>query len=103
MGGELSNATLKRANNQPAVKGVKNIIAVTSGKGGVGKSSVSVNLALALQAQGARVGILDADIYGPSVPHMLAPHTNAQLHQITNISPRLKHMVYLQTRSVLNG
>ena len=51
--------------------GVKHIIAVASGKGGVGKSTVTVNLALALAAQGHRVGVLDADIYGPSQAQML--------------------------------
>jgi ATP-binding protein involved in chromosome partitioning len=57
--------------NNVAIPGVKNIIAVSSGKGGVGKSTVAVNLAVALAADGAKIGLMDADVYGPNVPMML--------------------------------
>ena len=70
---------------------VRNIIAVASGKGGVGKSTTAVNLALALAAEGARVGVLDADIYGPSVPRMLGVSGRPDSPDGKRIVPKTAH------------
>ena len=73
------------------IPGIKNIIAVASGKGGVGKSATAVNLALALSAEGASVGILDADIYGPSQPQMLGITGRPKSFDGKNMEPMEAH------------
>jgi ATP-binding protein involved in chromosome partitioning len=70
-----------------SVPGVRHVVAVASGKGGVGKSTVAVNLALAMQAAGWRIGLMDADVYGPSVAMMLGAEQQAQITQERRIIP----------------
>ena len=75
----------------PPLPGVKNVIAVGAGKGGVGKTTVAVNLALALSRCGSRVGILDGDIYGPNVPMMMGLNTQLTTDNQRRIVPAEKH------------
>ncbi|MER0202627.1 MAG: iron-sulfur cluster carrier protein ApbC [Nitrosomonas sp.] len=83
------------------IPGVKNIIAVASGKGGVGKSATAVNLALALSAEGASVGILDADIYGPSQPQMLGITGHPESHDGKTMEPMLAHGIQAMSIGLL--
>jgi ATP-binding protein involved in chromosome partitioning len=80
------------------IEGVKNIIAVASGKGGVGKSTTAVNLALALSAEGATVGMLDADIYGPSQPRMLGASGKPESKDGQTLEPLVSY--HIQSMSI---
>ena len=87
--------------NNVAIPGVKNIIAVSSGKGGVGKSTVAVNLAVSLALDGAKVGLMDADVYGPNVPIMLGvSHRQPEVNQF-GIVPLEAHGIKLISMAVL--
>ena len=83
------------------VPGVNKIIAIGSGKGGVGKSTVSSNLAVALARQGLRVGLLDADIYGPSLPRMMGANARPKLNDDDKIIPPLVHGVAMMSIGLL--
>jgi ATP-binding protein involved in chromosome partitioning len=100
-----ANTTTTRKDNQQVLAGVKNIIAVVSGKGGVGKSTIAANLALALAEGGASVGLMDADIYGPSVPMMFGVRGERPLMKEVNgkgmIVPLEKYGIRLMSIGLL--
>ncbi|HEX3483180.1 MAG TPA: Mrp/NBP35 family ATP-binding protein [Kofleriaceae bacterium] len=89
---EVVTAFLPAPSDKAVLKGPKNVIAVAAGKGGVGKSTVAVNLALALARHGAKIGLLDADVFGPSIPTMLgAPEVPASATKDSRITPAIHH------------
>src|ERR1035438_1748946 len=86
---------------QQKVPGIRRIVAVASGKGGVGKSTVSVNLACALQHLGMKVGLLDCDIYGPSIPLMMGVHERPTISEAEKMVPPSNHGVKLMSMGFL--
>ncbi|MFW5905531.1 MAG: Mrp/NBP35 family ATP-binding protein, partial [archaeon] len=96
-------ATVDRDAEGNVLAGVKNVIAVASGKGGVGKSTVAVNLAAGLADRGARVGLFDADIYGPNVPRMLDATERPRVTEDERIIPPEKYGMKLMSMDFLLG
>ncbi|HKI47190.1 MAG TPA: Mrp/NBP35 family ATP-binding protein [Balneolales bacterium] len=101
MGSNVSKNRVQDQGDQEILKGVKNIIAVASGKGGVGKSTVAVNLAVALAKTGASVGLVDTDIYGPSIPTMFNLHEKPSITTQRKIIPLVKYGVQLLSMGFL--
>ena len=98
--GQSAGATNPFA-NQNKVSGVKRIVAIASGKGGVGKSTCSVNLACALTHLGAKVGLLDCDIYGPSIPLMMGVHEKPTVNEAERLVPPSNHGVKVMSIGLL--
>jgi len=97
----VTNSASNTFANQSKVAGVKRIIAVASGKGGVGKSTCSVNLACALHHLGARVGLLDCDIYGPSIPLMMGIHERPTVNANEQLVPPVAHGIKVMSIGLL--
>jgi ATP-binding protein involved in chromosome partitioning len=92
-----------RENEQQVLPGVRNVVAVASGKGGVGKSTIAVNLAAGLSKLGARVGLFDADVYGPNVPRMVDADDHPQATAQETIVPPEKFGMKLMSMAFLVG
>ncbi|HET8647081.1 MAG TPA: Mrp/NBP35 family ATP-binding protein, partial [Vicinamibacteria bacterium] len=84
-----------------AIPGIRNIVAVGAGKGGVGKSTTAVNLAVALQRKGARVGLMDADVYGPNIPQMLGITGQPEVSEDKRILPPQAHGIKVISMGML--
>lgn len=99
--GEPEQQKQQTPEQAPVLPGVKNVIAVASGKGGVGKSTVAANLAVAMAQTGAKVGLLDTDIYGPSVPTMFGVKERPNITTQKKLVPIEKHGVHLVSMGFL--
>ncbi len=99
--GEKTGKQQPQKEQEPILPGVKNVIAVASGKGGVGKSTVAANLAVSLAKSGASVGLLDTDVYGPSIPTMFGVKERPNITTDKKLVPIFKHGIHLVSMGFL--